>query len=339
MGRKRESNFALPPRMHLKGRVYYYVTSTSPRKWIKLDKDLSAAKVLWAKHEAVEVDEHTKSFRNVVRRYIRDVLPSKAPQTQKDNHKEMAKLLPVFGDMPIDSIQPHDVRTYLDLRGKTAKVRANREKALLSHIFNFARETGYTASPNPCAGVKGFKENGRDVYVEDEQYRAVWNAGTWPLRDAMDLALALGQRPADTLKLRETDIRDGFLYIQQNKTRQKLRVRVSGALLEIIERTKSRKRLLASPASKVFSIFLVCDEEGGKLTSSQLRKRFDAARLASRQTFQFRDIRAKAGTDLDDLAHAQKLLGHKNRKTTELYIRNRKGDVVEPLEAKIVESG
>ena len=56
---------------------------------------------------------------------------------------------------------------------KDAPVRANREKALFSHIFNKAREWGYTAAPNPCAGVKGFTERGRDAYIEDVTYGRV----------------------------------------------------------------------------------------------------------------------------------------------------------------------
>lgn len=39
--------------------------------------------------------------------------------------------------------------------------------------------------------------------------------------DAMDLALLTGQRPADVLKLKGTDIRDGALWIVQNKTGQR----------------------------------------------------------------------------------------------------------------------
>ena len=53
------------------------------------------------------------------------------------------------------------IREYLDIRGQTAKVRANREKALFSHIYNKVREWGYTALQNPCQGVKGFRETGR----------------------------------------------------------------------------------------------------------------------------------------------------------------------------------
>lgn len=48
-------------------------------------------------------------------------------------------------------------------------------------------------------------------------------------------------------------------------------------------------------------------------------------------SFQFRDIRAKAASDLEDLAHAQKLLVHKRRATTEHYAGRRKGERVSPV--------
>jgi len=50
---------------------------------------------------------------------------------------------------------------------------------------------------------------------------------------------------------------------------------------------------------------------------------------------QIRDIRAKAASDLDNLAHAQKLLAHKRRATTEHYAGRRKGEAVNPLHGKI----
>lgn len=48
--------------------------------------------------------------------------------------------------MPIDAIAPIHVREYVDICWQTAKVRANRKKALFSRLFNKAREWGYTAT-------------------------------------------------------------------------------------------------------------------------------------------------------------------------------------------------
>ncbi|WP_269533645.1 tyrosine-type recombinase/integrase [Chitinimonas sp. BJYL2] len=89
---------------------------------------------------------------------------------------------------------------------------------------------------------------------------------------------------------------------------------------------------------------LLVNEEGRPLTYHALRSRFDRARieaakqnigLASEiQHFQFRDLRAKAGTDTTessgDIRKAQKQLGHTTVTTTERYVRDRRGALSDP---------
>lgn len=224
--------------------------------------------------------------------------------------------------MPIDAIKPHHIKRYLDERGKTAKVRANREKALFSHVFNFARTCGYTDAPNPCAGVRGHRETGRDRYIEDDEFIAVRNAAHYTVQDTMDLAYLTGQRPADLLKFNRSDIRDGELCLTQNKTGKALRIVIVGELKDLIERILNRTHRGDA---------LLQDGNGNRLTSGALRTRFNNARKAAGVDFQFRDIRAKTATDTDDLALAQKLLGHKSRAMTEHYTRSRMGEKVNPL--------
>ena len=45
------------------------------------------------------------------------------------------------------------------------------------------------------------------------KFRAVWEKAAQTRRDAMDLPLLTGQRPADVLKIKRTDLRDGALWI------------------------------------------------------------------------------------------------------------------------------
>ncbi len=135
MGRKREGNFDDPPRMHRKGDVWYHVSGTLPRKWTRLSADRAEALRIWAKVEGLREDESTRLFSVVARRYVREVFPTKSVQTRRDNEKELANLLKVFGHMPIDAIAPMHIREYMDIRGQAAKVRANREKALFSHML------------------------------------------------------------------------------------------------------------------------------------------------------------------------------------------------------------
>jgi integrase len=142
--------------------------------------------------------------------------------------------------------------------------------------------------------------------------------------DAMDLALMAGQRPADVLKLKRTDIRDGALWIVQNKTGARLGIELVGELASIVNRTNARLRKAISP-------FLIQDENGQPMTKGALRSRFNKARTLAKVDFQFRDIRGKAATDTGNLAHSQKLLGHKNRNMTEHYVKARMGERVKPL--------
>ena len=142
--------------------------------------------------------------------------------------------------------------------------------------------------------------------------------------DAMDIALLTGQRPADVLKIKRTDIRDGALWIVQNKTGARLGIEITGELATVIDRINQRPR-------KAISAFLIQDENGQPLSKGALRSRFDKARTLAKVDFQFRDIRAKAATDTGDLAHSQKLLAHKNREMTEHYVKSRIGERVRPL--------
>lgn len=324
MGRKRTVNKDLPRGLHVKGDRYYHVTSTPPRKWTPLGADRARALLEWARIEGEAPDPNVRTFDVIARRYEREVIPTKAPRTQRDNLIELDRLRMVFGPVLIDNIKPHHVRAYLDKRGLQAKARANREKALLSHIFNKAREWGYTDSPNPCQGVKGFTEAGRDRYVTDEEFQAVWNAADATLRDAMDVALLTGQRPADVLKIKRSDLRNGTLFVAQNKTGAKRAIALVGELATLVERITARPR-------ERLSDFLIQDDNGRPLSMLAMRSRFDKARRAAGVSFQFRDIRAKTASDTGDLAHSQRLLGHKNRDMTEHYVRQRVGQTVRPL--------
>lgn len=370
MGRQPTVHKNLPKRMRARkqrsGKIYYYYdTGATPRVEIPLGSDYVLAVRKWAELEGDRTDRAAKlvTFKYVAERYTVEVIPTKAPRTQRDNLIELEYLYEFFNDppAPLDDIQPIHIRQYMDWRvkkakeqllaknkervdrglkplpvtGKEGQVRANREKALFSHIFNMARNWGLTNAQNPCAGIKGYSESGRDVYVEDEDYRAVWEVADQPTRDAMDLAYLTGQRPSDTLGYQDGDIKDGFLMVKQGKTQKKLRMVIEGELKALIDRIKARKE--SYKENKVVFTQLIVNEDGEKFTLHALQQRFDKAReLAGvdKKTFQFRDLRAKAGTDKadssGDIRQAQRQLGHSSVTMTETYIRNRKGDKVKP---------
>jgi integrase len=306
---------------------------------IPLGNDLNEAKRKWAELECRPASTETGAMRFIFDRYEREIIPTKAPRTQQDNHKEMLQLRGVFDNAPIDAITPQHIAQYRDARGKKAAVRANRELALFSHVWNMAREWGYTAKENPCRGVRKNKEAPRDFYADDAVWAVVYAQAPDELKDAMDLAYLTGQRPADVLKMMETNVRDGALEVMQNKTGKRLRIlldREDGVrtqLGQVIDRIRARPR-------KVRSFFLIATVSGMPMSKNMLRNRFEAARdaaasgcaeeLAARvRQFQFRDIRPKAASEMNDTLAASKLLGHSEQEITKkVYIRV--GETVKP---------
>jgi integrase len=311
--------------MRLHHGAYWYVAG-SPQKWTRLGADLAAAKMEWARLEGRAVPDDAATFTAAVTRYRRDCLPKRAPATQRDYGAILARLVRVFGALSVGSIRPQHVRQYLDRRAGSP-VSANREVAVLSLVLAQARQWGMTDAPNPCTGVRRHVERARTVLVSLESFDAVYAHADALLRDALDLIYLTGQRPADVLAMKRGDIRDGLLHVRQRKTGEPLRIRVEGALSAVVA------RCLARPA-RISSLYLLATDDGARMTASTLRSRFDKARAAAGQSWQIRDLRARAATETTDAGKtedAQALLGHRSVTTTERYVRGRAGRIVGPV--------
>jgi integrase len=351
----------LPPRMLrrtkrlVSGKIwegFYYNgrDDNGKRIEIPLGADLNEAKRKWAELECKPAPSETGILRVIFDRYERDTIPAKAPGTQIENRQCLGQLRKVFDTAPINAITPQHIAQYRDSRkskakgveaGTPATSRANREIQLFSHIWNMAREWGYTAKENPCRGVRKNKETPRDFYADDAIWSAVYTQAAEELKDAMDIAYLTGQRPADVLKMMETDLKDGALEVKQNKTKKRLRIildddnGVRSELGLVLDRIRARPR-------KIRSLYLVATPSGMPLNNHKLRRRFEAARsaavsvllnesekdptkaeLAARvRQFQFRDIRPKAASEIKDVLAASKLLGHTQQEITKkIYVR------------------
>ncbi|MFT0212869.1 tyrosine-type recombinase/integrase [Pseudomonas sp. F1_0610] len=342
----------LPPRMLKRVRTlksgkrwigYYYDgrDEFGKRKEYPLGTDLAEARLKWAEMEGIKIEPNIKTMGFIFDRYEREIIPTKKPRTQKDNLAELKQLRKVLDTAPIDAITPHVIAQYRDAR--TAKTRGNREIALLSHVFNIAREWGYTEKENPCTGVRRNKEVARDFYARQEVWDAVYEAAVAELKQAMLLAYLTGQRPADVLKFRVSDATEEYLLLSQNKTSKKIRIKLfnnngtPSQLAQLLREIKVQRKLTQSE-------FLLCNNEGLRLSQHMLRYRWDEARSKAANTakknklfelaheieqFQFRDIRPKAASEIEDLTEASKLLGHSNEQITQTVYR-RVGEVVSP---------
>ncbi len=351
--------------MYFKHGQFWYVRKN---KWIGLGRDDGEAKKTWGLLEAGAIQaedlkpEKIVTLHDLFVRYGREILPEKAEKTRKDQQKQLELLDQVFGKLRPETITPVHVARYLDQRGAEAPVSANREMALLSHVFTKALRWGM-ATVNPCRGVERNKVKARTRYITDAEFAAILEVVPPMLRFAMQLSYCTGQRLSDVLKMRWADIdgplpawlaanpwqggpADGkptlqganplpaspsYLLIEQKKTGQKLAMEIGPDLRDLLVEawawqkehiTHPRfSRILPKPVETI-----ICNLQGQRYTESGLEsviKRW--VPKSDIEDFHFHDIRAKAATDMADMAghlrDIQMFLGHKTQTQTERYIK------------------
>jgi len=350
---RKTSNRDLPPRMIRRERErkngtvwssYYYNgrTAEGKRKEIPLGSDLDEAKVEWARLDRKAVPKPAHLMGRLFDDYETKIMPGLTKGTQDDYRKGLKQLRNSFEQAPVDAMTPQVIAQYRDTR--TAKVRANREIALLSTIFTHAREWGFTDKANPCSRLRRNKEIPRDFYAGEIVWDAVYAQAPPELKDAMDLAYLTGQRPADVLKASAADINNGFLLVGQGKTQKRLRIRLhdgatASSLSTFLDELRERRAMAGIRTSS-----LITNKNGLRMSYAMLRNRWDEARekaavkaategdttlSAAIRQFQFRDIRPKAASEIEDLTDASRLLGHSTEEMTKRVYR-RVGEIVKP---------
>lgn len=352
MSKAKVKNRHLPPRMTVRTYTnkhgetwigYYYEhprDDQGKRKATPLGSDLAEAKKKWAELEGQPVPADLTTVGGVYEKYMAWAENRKesglTPRTISDRRKYWKALERVYGATPINALKSEHMMPYFNNR--SSKVSGKKELKFLSVVFNWARGRGLMSAPNPLIGLfRQMKVNEkRDVYVSDMDLALVYKHAGDVIKDCLDLAYLTGQRPSDVRKMRWDQIKDDALELKQGKTGAKMRIALVGELAEVIARIRARG---------VLGLTILTDPKGQPLKEfGYFRSQFDKARDAAEaeakelgipfERFQFRDLRPKAATDLENLANAQKLLGHTTERMTAAYIRARRGDVVQPLMKK-----
>jgi integrase len=331
-------------RANKRGAVEYFFYERvvdGKRTFTPLGKDLLAAKVKWLDLERTSaipiISNDESNLAAIYGRYTVWANDKKQSQlsdrTLSDRRKYWKEIEPIFGGMGMDDFKPEYFMRYFDKR--SAKSSAKKEIKFLSVIFNWARARGFMRIANPLVGItRQMKiKEGRDIYVTDEILALVYDCAVPVIQDAIDLAYLTGQRPADVLRMRWEQVRDGCLWIEQGKTKARLQIAIEGELAKLIDRIKSRG---------IVGMTLLADPKGQQLKPfGYFRSQFDNARNKAEQRaaklgvefvrFQFKDLRAKSASDMETMANARKLLGHSTESMTAKYVRTRVGERVSPI--------
>jgi integrase len=322
--------------------MYYYVPNVrEPGRPARIPLGREFAEAMAAYGKLVGRPAPLATLDALFERYQLEVIPLKAPRTQRDNLKELALLRAYFGQMRPEDLEPRHVYQYMDDR--KAPVRANREKALLSHVCTYAIRWG-VLRVNPCRDVKRNPEYARDRYITDTELHAFKEVAPPLLRVYVDFKYATAMRKSDILGLRLAQLTDEGIEYYEAKKRRRRRITRAGQL--VLEEVKPRKRLVRWTAElraiveraralphRAGEDRLFIARDGRLLTTS----RFDAVwQRAMRKAvakgverFTEHDLRAKSATDAPETA--QQRLGHTTAGQTKSYMRRIDTDAYDPI--------
>jgi len=288
-------------------------------------------------------------------RYEAEVIPEKAPATQKSNLYSMRRLRAVIpADMPVVQFRTNHAYQYRDqCAQKESPKKANLDLEVLSHLFTKCLEWGTPGLiEHPVRGkVKKIYIPPRDRYVEDWEYDEFHKVCGPMLSVYLPLKYALGLDKNMILRIKLPDIKEDRLCFQKRtKIKNNPKAKKKDYLFEDEAGSTGLRELIddvlvwRKKHVRVLSPYLFCtsmgepyiqeDGETSTFDSNWQRKMKKAlAETKLKVRFTEHDICAKTASDLETTAEAQKLRGHLNIQTTETVYR-RKPQKVIPLKGR-----
>jgi integrase len=126
-------------------------------------------------------------------------------RTWQDDEKQFRRYCDGLKGRPMSSITRSDVMSLHSRIGKDhGRYAANRLLALLSMVFAFAVDVGFEG-PNPCRGVKRFKEESRERFLDGDELRRFFDSLAHEselMQDYFMLALLTGGRRGNVQAIR-----------------------------------------------------------------------------------------------------------------------------------------
>jgi integrase len=301
--------------LYLDHGAYYFVPKGAKKQWLSADLGVALTK-----YAALIGNQWSlRNLGDVIDKYRIEVLPLKrSKQTREDEGRSLDRLKKAFGHMLQDNLTAVHCYGYLDRRvdkkGKPAPVAARHEIVLLGHVCKKGIRWG-AGSINPASRLE-LPKRAKRRRVPTEWVEQVRALASERMRLAIDFAVMVGQRRADTLKLKWADVREDGIYVKQGKTEAELLMEHSTDLDALLDRAKAmtpdipREYIIRKASGKPYTA-------SGFSTNWQ---RLMAKHVkAGGERFTFHDLRSVSANKAEDVEEAQKRLGHKSAETTKRF--------------------
>ncbi|MGO9264366.1 MAG: tyrosine-type recombinase/integrase [Candidatus Binataceae bacterium] len=274
-----------------------------------------------AKREARDAE----SFQELAHLYLERHAKIKKRSWQEDERIIKSELVPAWGNWKVADIERKDVIALLDkIVERGAGVMANRTRALISKIYNFAILDRGMVEHNPAYKVANpGEEHQRDRVLGNAEIRALWKAlDGEPIQIAAPFRLALltAQRRGEVLGMAwsELDLDGGWWTIPAERAKNKLthRVPLAPQALAIL---RERRAGVAMDTPYVFP-----GPRHKPISNPQ--KWLRRIKKISGIEFKFHDLRRTAaslmtGIGIERLV-VSKILNHVERSITAVYDRH-----------------
>jgi integrase len=197
--------------------------------------------------------------------------------TQKLYTSTLKRIREQLGKFPLHAVQRRHVREVVDNR-LTGNGSRNAFLAVIGVLFAFGRNHELCDN-EPTKDIKSFKIGQHEPWPEDV-LAAGLKAEHERTRLAVNLLYYTGQRIGDVVRLKWTDIRDGVVYLTQQKTGTPLAIPLHSSLVLELDRTERRaETIISTYEGKPMTDQVVrrelkafCDTFGLKLVPHGLRK-------------------------------------------------------------------
>ncbi len=319
---------------------------TDAKKWAQHTE----AAIREGRHfKTAEAKKHT--FAEMVDRYIKDVLPTKPKQADKQT-QQLNWWKEQIGSYLLSDVTPALIVQYRDelASGKTYRgtkrspATVVRYMAALSHAFTITVNEWQWLEDSPMRKVKKPKESrGRVRFMDDDERSRLLAAckessNEWLYLTVL-LALSSGMRRGELmgLKWQDVNLKDGYLILHETKNGERRRVPLAGHALELIQAHSKVRRL---DTDLLFP---------GKTSNKPiaLRRPFEnALKQAEITDFRWHDLRHCTASYLAmngaSLAEIAEILGHKTLQMVKRYSHlsdSHVSNVLADMNAKVFGSG
>lgn len=318
MNRPRRKDGHLPKCVYIKHGAYWHVKKN---KWVLLGKDLRTALERYAELFEVRRSGIDELIDKTLEQHIN--IAKVAASTAKHYRASGKYLKKALQEFAPDQVRPKHAIAIKRALASTP-VTANQVLSVGRIVYGYWLEDELVES-NPFAQIKGFKPKSRDRLPTAAEFDAIRTKASIELKIVMDLWRGTGQRVVDVLRIRraDADLNGPGITFRQQKTGKKLTVEWTPELRSAAQRARGLY-------GNVISLYLIQNQKGGPLSYQAITRRWDAAVAAAGvKDIQRRDLRAMAATEAEDQGKdPTALLGHSERRTTNIYLRDKKTKLV-----------